>query len=289
MTTPQRRPSNAPLTGTLSGTGHDMFRATVYTRAVPSQPPRELTNAVHPVHDSHGDLQDWRLGSLLAGHAADDDTWSRFRQWRAGFAQDRFLGERALVQSFLDWLEPRCDISALGVLRLANARVDFHTALRMEVQIEAADRAVQAAHEDGLGLYTSGGIGSAIRVLIPTQPPTPLLGLNATTLTVGAAGLNLLTRDPVTTLHGVTGWRFSENAVRAAAGGREIDVTGQDAERLLLVLGRQARLVNVHPAPLRSLLAPLLVFLRDVATLAGTTGTDLHLRSSGAAEGHSNV
>lgn len=282
MSTTTTTPTNASLTGALSGTGHDIVQATVYTRAVPSQPPPELVDDVRPVYTANGRLQDWRLGSLIPGHHVEDATWPRFREWRATFAQDRFLGERALIRSFLDWLEPRCDISTLGVLRLPSGHLDFHAALKLKIQIEQAGRLVAAAHEDGIGLYSAGIARSALRVLIPTPSPTLLLGLNKTTLSVGPDGLTLKTSAAQPTLGVVTGWRAAGSGLVADLDGREEDLSGQDAATVLQIAGRQAAQVQVHDAPLGSLLAPVLVFLRDAAALAGNTGNELHFRSGWA-------
>lgn len=282
MSAPQSRSSSTRFTGVLSGTGHDILRATVYTGMVPPHPPAELADSIHPVYDNSGELCDWRLGSLLPGHHVDDAASARVRTWRAAFAQDRFLGERALIRAFLDWLGPCCDTSALDILRLPSGRVDFHAALKMKIQIEAADRAVADAHEDGLGLYTSRGTRSAMRALIPTQSPTLLLGVNGTNLIVSLDGLSLQSSARQGRLQAITGWRATEDGLIAAGQGREVDLTGQDAARLLLAAGRQAPRIDVHDAPLRTLLAPLLVFLRDAATLAGDTGAELHFRSDWA-------
>lgn len=282
MTAPQSGPSRMHLTGALSGTGHDILRATVYTGTVPSHPPPELADSVYPVYDRGGAVRDWRLGGSHPGHHIADAVFTRFREWRSGFAQDRFLGERALFGALLDWLDPRCDTSALGILRLPSGHVDFHAALKMKLQVEAAGRAVAAAHEDGLGLYTSSSTHSAMRVFIPTQSPTLLLGVNNSTLTAALDGLSLQSPDPQGRLHAITGWRSTEDGLIAAGQDREVDLTGRDAATLLRVAGRQAPIVEVRNAPLHTLVAPLLVFLRDAATLAGDTGADLHLRSGWA-------
>jgi hypothetical protein len=54
---------------------------------------------------------------------------------------------------------------------------------------------------------------------------------------------------------------------------------GETAARLLRIASRQAPEVEVHCGPLASLVAPLLIFSRDAAQIAGDTGVGVYLRS----------
>ena len=278
MTRQQDR-SDAQLRGELSGSGRDMVRVTVYTAAVPAHPPSELADAVHPVYDRSGELEDWHLGSAHVGPLPDDAAFRFFRAWRARFAQDRFLGERALIRAFLVWADGRFDTSALGALNVAHGRVDFHAALKMKTQIEIAERVLNASEEEGLGLYARRPHSSAMRVLFPTEPATLLLGVRETTLTVGTNGLNLRQLSPGPGLAPLTGWRSEDAKLTVSTTNGDVDLTDTDAAILLSIAGRHAPAIEVHGAPLHTLLASLLVFVRDVATLAGQSGVDLHIRS----------
>ena len=116
MTEQKVRPAATPLTGALSGSGQDMLRATVHTGAVRSHAPTELTDSVQRAYDSRGEVRDSRIGSTGTGQRIDDAAFSRYRRRRSEFAEDRFLGQRALIRAFLDWAGERCDTSALAIL-----------------------------------------------------------------------------------------------------------------------------------------------------------------------------
>jgi hypothetical protein len=279
MTQHQVQVTATALTGALSGTGQDMLRATVHTGAVPSHPPGELADLVQPVYDSRGQLRDWRIGASRSGQRVDDIAFARYRHWRSQFAEDRVLGERALIRAFLEWAGTRCETSALAILRAPAGRVDFHAALMMKMQIEGCRRVVAATAEDGIGLYPGGSTRGALRAFIPMDPPALLLGLGRSALTAGPDGLCLRSPEAEGGVRAVTGWRVARLGVAAAVQDGEVDLAG-DAATLLRVAGRQSPVVEVHPAALSILLAPLLVFLRDAAALAGDTASDLQLHSA---------
>lgn len=279
MTQPQVRATATELTGALSGTGHDMLRATVHTGPVPSHAPSELADLVQPVYDSRGHLRDWRIGASRSGQRVDDVAFARYRHWRSGFAEDRVLGERALIRAFLDWAGTRCDTSALAVLRSPAGRVDFHAALKMKIQIDGCRRAVDASDVDGISLYPGGSMRGALRAFIPLDPPALLLGLGRSALTAGPDGLGLQSPEIEGGAGIVTGWRVTGPVVVAASQGSEVELRA-DAATLLRVAGRQCPVVEVHREPLGTLVAPLLVFLRDAASLAGDTASDLQIHTA---------
>jgi hypothetical protein len=278
MTTDDLR-KPGPSTGLLSGTGTDLLRATVLTHVVPARPPLQLSELVTPVYDHRAHLIDWRLAPHHPDLKIDAAEISAFRSWRATFVAERFLGERALIGAFLDWIQMRCDTRALDVLRLPSAHVDFHTALEMRLQLDHARKLVNASNEHGFGLFVAPGRRSASRALIPTDPPTVLLATAESALTVGPDGLSLH-RSAATeeTLH-VRGWTSHADGVHAHTPNGNVPLGDGAAARLLRVAGRHADEVEVDDCPLSTLLAPLLVFLRDATELAGNTGATLHIRS----------
>ena len=108
----------AGLGGTLSGDGTDMMHATVYTNPV-GQPPPELHGLVTPVHDPAGAICDWRLAPMQTSLAISHDDIDRYRTWRSHYAAETFIGERALVLTFLDWAGSRYNTAELQFLRAA--------------------------------------------------------------------------------------------------------------------------------------------------------------------------
>ncbi len=133
---------------------------------------------------------------------------------------------------------------------------------------------------DGLGLFAGVGAHSAMRAVIPTVEPTVLLSLKQTTLSVSIAGLSLQVPESDSDLCPLTGWRITGNAVQALSDTTTVDLSGRDVGTLLRIAGRQATHIDVRRAPLHDLLAPLLVFLREATTVAGSTGAHLCLQSS---------
>ncbi|UQX87057.1 hypothetical protein M6D93_12150 [Jatrophihabitans telluris] len=278
MTTDELR-TRGSIIGLLSGTGADLVRATVITQAVPDRPPLQLNELVAPVYDHAAHLIDWRLTPHHPDQKIEDAEISAFRSWRASFTAERLLGERALIRAFLDWTPPQCDTRALDVLRLPSAHVDFHTALEMRLQIDQARKIVNASTEHGYGLFTAAGRRSASRALIPTDPPTVLLATAEAALTIGPGGLRLQQTAADNDTVRLRGWTAHADGIRAQTSTGEIYLAESAAARLLRAAGRHADDVEVHECPLSTLLAPLLVFLRDATELAGNTGAALHIRS----------
>jgi hypothetical protein len=132
--------ATAPMTGILSGDGTDVVRVTVYSHPAPAQPPDDIAGLVRPMHDEQGHFRDWRLSPAQPDHHVGSSEFHRYREWRAGFATERYIGERALIRSFLDWAHGRCPVSTLEILRLPDAHVDFHKALMMARQADGACR-----------------------------------------------------------------------------------------------------------------------------------------------------
>jgi hypothetical protein len=279
MTQHQAYAPSTPLSGILSGTGADLIRATVHLRAVPTQPPTELANEVHPSYDTRGQLTDWLFGSPDPHHHAATESFEAYRAWRATFASDRFIGERAFAAALLSWAAGRCDVSALGVLRLPGAAVDFHTALAMNLQAAKAEQFLNASADTGFGLSRQEGPQGAFRAFIPTDPPTVLLEDADGRLSVAPDGLTLRASTLARPLVGITGWRVADDHVLATHPDGEDRVTGSPAA-MLRIAGRHAPDVQVRQRPLAILVAPMLVSLRDACTLAGRSRAELHFRST---------
>ena len=282
--------SITPVGGILSGTGSELIRATVRLRAVPRQPPAALAEDVHPAYDSRGQLADWLFGATRADHRSASGSFETYRSWRAGFASDRFVGERAFVTALLAWGAQHCDTSALQVLRLPSARVDSHAALTMHLQAGKLQQATADSGQHGLGLVRPDGRhpGSPFRAVLPTEPATVLLADHPTDhpdehgvrLAAGPDGLTLTgTADgPLT---GITAWQATgdEDRVLARRPGGETELTGPGAV-LLRAAGRHAPSVEVRRYPLHSLVAPMLIALRDACALAGNIRSELFFRSA---------
>jgi hypothetical protein len=279
MTRHQGFAPSTRMNGILSGTGGDLVRATVHLHAVPAQPPADLADEVHPAYDSRGQLIDWLFGSPDPSHRTETDRFHAYRAWRATFASDRFLGERALVLALLGWAGSHCDLSALGVLRLPSAAVDFHTALTMDLQAARAQQVLNASADTGFGLSSPEGHSGIFRAFIPTEPATVLLEDADGRLTVAPDGLTVQGSTLDRPLTGITGWQVGAGHVLATHRDGEDQVTGSPAE-LLRIAGRHASAVQVGQRPLGVLLAPTLVALRDACTLAGRSRAELHFRST---------
>lgn len=270
----------AQLSGLFAGDGARMVRATVATGPIPQQAPPGLAELASPTHGDDGHLLDWHLTPHHADHSVSPAEVTAFRTWRATFTAERFIGERAVLISFLDWAGQRCDVSALEVLRLPRAQVDAHTALQMRRQLSEARAEVENTDEHGYGLITTPGRSVPSRALIPAAEPVILLALGNTSLTLTDDGVLL---DAPATAAGpvaVRAWQYESERVRADTTAGEVE-PGQETGRLLQILGRRASHVEVARLPLHLLLAPLLIFLRDATELASNTRSDLHLSASG--------
>ncbi len=270
------------LTGALSGHGSDLMRVIVYRRPPPVQPAAGLAEVVEPVRDRSGALRDWRLRVAHRGQPIGPSEEAAYRAWRAEFAVERFLGERAFILSFLDWADGRCDVSALQALRRHAGEMDVATALRMGWQAEQARVLLTSADDQGLGVYAPPERRSAARALIPTTPPTALLAAPGAALTAEDRGLVLHQPSAVPPEQTVNAWSVTDDGVTArTADGQTLSLDGW-AARLLETLGRDAPAAQVRRVPLRRLVAPLLVFLHDAAELAGDCHTGLYIRSGPA-------
>ncbi|SOD74541.1 hypothetical protein SAMN05892883_3727 [Jatrophihabitans sp. GAS493] len=275
----ERRRNQSQVGGLLAGEGAEMLRATVYTRAIPVRPPSDLDELVRPVYDIDGELHDWRLEPTNTQRGIDPEEFHRYRSWRHGFAEERFLGERGLVYAFLDWIAGRTDTSLLNALRLPRAHVGFHKALRMHMQVENAQHLI--THDDmGIGLYSGSSHRGAFRAVIPSDPPTTLLAWDQSVLTVGPHGL-CMRRMAYDEILDIRGWRIVDQQVTVRVGETTVDLgSSSGGARLLRMAGREALEVEVESSPLATLLAPLLISLSDATRLAGGIGADLFIRSN---------
>ncbi|HTZ44612.1 MAG TPA: hypothetical protein VMB79_12190 [Jatrophihabitans sp.] len=264
------------LTGTLSGRGHDQLRIVVLTDAVPPHLPPELQDLARPVYDPDGHLCDWRLDLAHAEQPVRPEDFQRFIAWRARYAAERYLGERALITALLDWAAHRCDVSTLQVLRLDHARVDYHRALEMSRQLAQTRQYLERHAATGYGLYAPGS-RRAIRGFIPGDAPATVLGLGGAAMTLTADGLTLRHGGSQTP---VLGWRVQESTVTIRTPDGEQPVTASDAARLVRMVGRQAPEIEVRQCPVNDLVAPLLSFGKEAADLAGTAHNGLYLYSS---------
>lgn len=261
------------MTGLLSGSGHDQLRVTVLTGDIPDHAPAELEGSVTPVYDDEGHLYDWRLDPAHSDHNLQAQDFKRFAAWRSEFATERFLGERALIISFLNWADQQCDVSTLRVLRLDHAHLDDRHTLELDRQLGQIQHYVDQHPATGYGLF-SGAASRPIRGLIPSDQATTVLGLGSDQVTIETDGLHLRSRGSD---HLVTQWEIADGQVTANG---ELSL-GRDAPgRLLRIVGRQAPSITVQACPVRSLVAPLLNFGKEAAELAKTGHTGLYLRSS---------
>lgn len=264
------------LTGTLSGSGHDQLRIVVLTDTVPAHLPPDLQDLARPVYDADGHLCDWRLDLAHAEQPVRPEDFQRFSAWRARYAAERYLGERALITALLDWAAHRCDVSTLQVLRLDHARVDYHRALELGRQLGQTRHYLERHEATGFGLYAPGARRS-IRGLIPADTPTTVLAIGTTAMVLTADGLTLRQDDSRTP---VLGWRVHEGSVTVRTPEGELPLATSDASRVLRIVGRQAPEIEVRQCPVSDLAAPLLSFGKEAADLAGTAHNGLYLYSS---------
>jgi hypothetical protein len=203
-------------------------------------------------------LTDWLFGSPDPHHHTATESFEAYRAWRATFASDRFIGERAFVAALLRWAAGHCDLSALGVLRLPSAAVDFHAALAMNLQAAKAQQVLNASADTGFGLSRPEGHQGAFRAFLPTDPATVLLEDPEGRLTIGSDGLTLQGSTLDRPLAGITGWQVADDHddhVSATHAAGEDRVTGSPAG-LLRIAGRHAPAVQVRQRPLGVLAAP---------------------------------
>ena len=262
------------LHGTLAGDGSKMVRAVLYLADVPTAPPESLAELATPTRDVDGSIIDWHLEP---GRGAGESQLAAFGAWRSGYVVERFLGERALIRALLQWAHNRVDLSSLAAVASPAGHVELAQAMRMRHQLAAARPALVAPSAVGFGLFTDPNRHSALRVAIPSDPPTILLGLGEAVLLVDDAGL-LLQRPSRPDLR-PTGWDVHDGHAVAATADGPVDLgSGPDATVLELT-GRRAPHIDVRSAPLASLLAPVLVFLADAVTQAAEQHTGLYFRS----------
>lgn len=265
--------TDAGMTGMLSGSGHDQLRVTVLTGEVPHHAPDELEGSVTPVYDDEGHLYDWRLDPAHADHTLQAQDFQRFAAWRLGFATERFLGERVLITSFLNWAEQKCSVSTLQVLRLDHAHLDYHHTLELDRQLGQIRAYLDRHPATGFGLF-SGTAGKPIRGVIPAEHPSPLLALGPDQVTVESDGLHLHTAGAD---HLVESWEITDGQVTANG---DLPLGTGIPGRLLRIVGRQAPSIKVQSCPVSSLIAPLISFGQEAADLAGSGRTGLYFRSS---------
>jgi len=267
--------TDSGMTGILSGSGHDQLRATVVTGTVPHHAPPELEGSVTPVYDDEGHLYDWRLDPAHADHVLQAQDFQRFASWRSGFASERFLGERVLITSFLDWAVDRCDVSTLQVLRLNHAHVDYHHAMQLDRQLSQVHDYLAKHSAHGYGLFSGGG-SKPIRGIVPTAPASTVLALGSDAVTIAEDGLHLHTGGQD---YPVDRWQIADGRVTA---NNSLELGIEVPGRLLRIVGRQAPSIEVQACPVRSMLAPLISFGKEAAELAGSGRTGLYFRSSWA-------
>lgn len=268
---------SAPITGTLSGTGADLLRVTVYIGQVPVRPPASLKGLLSPIYDDAGHLHDWRLDPAHAERHVETADYGVFRVWRSSYACEHFIGERALVQAFLDWAAMHCDVSALQILRLPKAHVDFRKAFQMRLQVDQARKVIEATHELAIGVFANTG-RSATRALIPTDPPTTLLAIGGTAVSVGSDGLQLRGDLDAVSIHS---WYATDDGIVAITDDGELALGNEAGARLLQILGRHTPHAEIRKSPMSSLLAQVLIFLKDAAQMGGETNAGLYIRSTG--------
>lgn len=265
--------TDSGMTGILSASGHDQLRVTVLTAEVPHHAPPELEGSATPVYDDEGHLYDWRLDPAHADHALQAQDFQRFAGWRSGYAVERFLGERVLVLSFLDWAADRFDVSTLQVLRLDHAHLDYRRSLELDRQLTQIQRHLDGNQDVGFGLFSENK-NKPIRGVIPSGRPTTLLAFGSDSVTVAQDGLHLVSGGSD---HLVKDWKISDGRVTANG---ELDLGVEVAGRLLRIVGRQAPAIEVRECLISSLVAPLLSFGKEAADIAGTGHTGLYFRSS---------
>jgi hypothetical protein len=268
------------LGGCLSGDGSEMMRATVYINPV-GPPPSQLDGLVTPVRDPAGVIIDWRLAPVRPSLAITHEDIDRYRQWRLHYASEVFLGERALVVTFLDWAGSRHKISELEFLRNQSAYIDNAHAYRLRRRLDVLIAALFRDAETGIGLFMAPGRRAASRALMPTDPPNTVLSSDRATITASAAGLMLNVCGPDGAVQHLTirGWRLHQCGVFVNTGKAEQNIPDSPAAWLISTLGRDQPDVAVRPTKMSALLAPTLMFLRDAADTAISTHTGLATRT----------
>ena len=270
----------AELGGVFSGDGTDMMHATVYTNPV-GQPPPELHGLVTPVHDPAGAVCDWRLAPVRSSITVTPDDIARYRQWRSQYARELFLGERALVTTFLSWAGSRYNVSELLFLHSHTAYIDNAHAYKLRRQIDDLTGALSRSDDTGLGLVMPPTHRAAGRALIPTIPPTTVLSTRGVTITASPAGLMLNAYGPDEAVHhtALHGWRLQRPGLIVSTDTGEEKIPDSPAAGLIGALGRDSDEVAVRPTKMSALLAPTLMFLRDAADLAVSGHTGLSTRT----------
>jgi len=265
--------SESGMTGILTGSGHDQLRVTVPTGAVPHHAPADLEGSVMPVYDDDGHLYDWRMDPSHADHVLQAQDFQKFAAWRRGFATERFLGERVLLRTFLKWAAQKCDVSALQVLKLDHAHLDYHRTLQLDRQLGKIRVYLDQHPATGFGLFSPNS-GRPIRGFVPAADPVVILALGSDSVSLAEDGLHLHTGGTDVL---VSSWAINDGRVTANG---ELDLGVEPAARLLRIVGRQAQSIEVKPCSVGSLLAPLLSFGKEAADIAGSGRTGLYLRST---------
>lgn len=268
------------LGGCLSGDGSEMMRATVYISPV-GPPPSQLDGLVTPVRDPGGAIIDWRLAPVRPSLAITHEDIDRYRQWRLHYASEVFLGERALVLTFLDWAGSRYNVSELQFLRSQSAHIDNAHAYRLRHRLNALIDALFRGSETGIGLCMAPGRRAASRALMPADPPSTVLSAGRAAITASSAGLMLNTFGPDGAAQHlpIHGWRLHQRGVIVNTGAAEQNIPDSPAAWLMSTLGRDQPDVAVRRTKMSALLAPTLMCLREAAETAISTHTGLATRT----------
>jgi hypothetical protein len=265
--------------GLLAEGGKDMVHAVVHTAPVPLQPPPGLASFVRGVADRHGQLVDWELADSRLPMVADQEQFAEFHAWRATFAVERAIGERALTASFVRWVGQFVETAALDSLTAGSATLGPPAAIHLTWQLDQARKATSTHPGDAIGLFVPGAKSAPIRGFVPEDPPVLVLGRAHHALSCGPAGFELsqdADGEPTSWL--LTGWRSDDDGVRVTTADGSHVVDGVAAELLRLSASNYPT-VEVRTLTLQRLFAPLLMALGDAAAMAITCHTGLTLYS----------
>ncbi len=261
--------------GLLADGGKDMVHAVVHTAPVPTQPPPGLASVVRGVYDPHGQLVDWELADSRLPFVADPKQFEEFHAWRSKFADERALGERALVTSFVRWARRYVPTSGVDSLSSGSATLGPPAAIHLKWQLDQARKACSAHRGEAVGLFVPGARSACIRGFVPEDPPVVVLGGVQDELTCGPAGFELRHHE-----HGdstswpLMGWHGDLDGVQVTTTKGSQPVNAAAAE-FLRAAGSNYPEIEVRTFPPQRLFAPLMMALTDAATMAITCHTGL--------------
>lgn len=259
----------------------NVVHVAVQVAAVPAEPPAAFADYIEPEHDVYGAVVDWRLASRILTNTPTPTTAAAFRAWRSSFTDERVVGSRELVISFVSWVQTQFDAVGLAPLTLAHAHISALAASRMRQDVEQSRRRARADSQACVAIFDSSAGSAPLRGFLPTVAPTTIAAARGISLEVDSDALTLHVVEPAgRRCMVITGWATDvqgELVVSTPDGPLRLDAP--PIVHTLRGLAPGVPEVAVQRWPLHLFFAPVVVNLADASSLAIRHGRGLSIYS----------